>query len=322
MLSTAVNAGAPIDPLRVRRLFARPHRLADAEFLRREISLRMQERLALIKLAPTRALDAGCGMGADTLFLQKRYPTAQIIGLDAALPMLQSAQRVQLAGSSSLQRWLSRSFPALTQAALGAGAGAGAALACGDFAQLPLPPLAVDLVWSNLALHWSPTPDRVIAEWRRVIAVDGLLMFSCFGPDTMKELRGASDAVDPAARILPFVDMHDYGDMLVAAGFATPVMDMETITVTYTDTAKLLADVRALGGNPLATQRRGLTGKQAWREMIDQLEQLRRADGTIPLTFDIIYGHAFKPVPKVTARGESIVRLDFAKKPPASESDR
>lgn len=320
MLSTTVNSGAPIDPLRVRRLFARPHRLADAEFLRREISLRMQERLALIKLVPTRALDAGCGTGADTLFLRKRYPAAQIIGLDAAQPMLQSAQQVQLAGSSSLQRWLSRSFPALTQTALGTGVGA--ALTCGDFAQLPLAPLAVDLVWSNLALHWSPAPDQVIAEWRRVIAVDGLLMFSCFGPDTMKELRSASDAVDSTARILPFVDMHDYGDMLVAAGFATPVMDMETITVTYTDTSKLLADVRALGGNPLATQRRGLTGKQAWRAMIERLEQLRRPDGTIPLTFDIIYGHAFKPVPKVTARGESIVRLDIPKKPPAPQSDR
>lgn len=294
----------------------RPTRLADAEFLRREISLRMQERLALIKLTPRRALDAGCGTGADTLFLQKRYPSAQIFGLDAAAPMLQHARQVQLAGSSSLQRWLSRSFPSVANAALGAGA----ALACGDFAQLPLPALAVDLVWSNLALHWTPTPDQVIAEWRRVIAVDGLLMFSCFGPDTLKELRGASEVDDPTSRVLPFVDMHDYGDMLVAAGFATPVMDMETITATYTDTAKLLADVRALGGNPLATRRRGLTGRQTWRRMIDHLERQRRTDGTIPLTFDIVYGHAFRPAPKVTARGESIVRLDFPKKPPGSHA--
>lgn len=193
--------------------------------------------------------------------------------------------------------------------------GATADLACGDFARLPLAPQAVDLVWSNLALHWHPSPDQVIAEWRRVIAVDGLLMFSCFGPDTLKELRLASDAADPAARVLPFVDMHDYGDMLVAAGFAAPVMDMETITVTYTDADKLLADVRALGGNPLMTRRSGLTGKSCWQRLRDQIERQRRQDGTIALTFEVIYGHAFRPAPKVTARGESIVRLDFPKKP-------
>ena len=274
----------------------------------------MQERLALIKLTPKRALDAGCGSGADISVLQKRYPTAQVIGLDAALPMLQHAQRVQLAGLSSLQRWLARSFSALAQAARGHDS----MLICGDFVRLPLPPLSVDLIWSNLALHWTALPDQAIAEWRRVIAVDGLLMFSCFGPDTLKELRLGFDIADIAPRVLPFVDMHDYGDMLVAAGFATPVMDMETITVTYTDTKKLLADVRALGGNPLATRQRGLTGKKTWQRLIDHLERQRRSDGTIPLSFDIIYGHAFRPVPKRTIAGESVVRLDFPKKPAGS----
>ncbi len=309
-LSTAVNTSAPIDLARVRQLFARPSRHADADFLQREISVRMQERLALIRLNPHRVLDAGCGAGADSLFLNKRYPDTQVIGLDAAWSMLTQARNAHQAALSSLQRWLSRSVPSIAHAARGANAG----LLCGDFARLPLAPGAVDLIWSNLALHWHPCPDQVIAEWRRVIATDGLLMFSCFGPDSLKELRQASDAADPTARILPFVDMHDYGDMLVAAGFATPVMDMEKITVTYSDTAKLLSDVRALGGNPLTTRRRGLTGKIAWRRVIDHLERQRRTDGTIALTFEVIYGHAFRPVPKVTARGESIVRLDFPKK--------
>ena len=279
--------------------------------MRREISQRMQERLALIKLVPKRALDAGCGSGADMSILQKRYPMAQVIGLDAALPMLKDARQVQLAGLSSLQRWLARSFPSLAHAARGHDS----MLMCGDFVQLPLAPLSVDLIWSNLALHWTALPDQAIAEWRRVIAVDGLLMFSCFGPDTLKELRTGAETSTTAPRVLPFVDMHDYGDMLVAAGFATPVMDMETITVTYTDTKKLLADVRALGGNPLATRRSGLTGKTTWRQLIDHLERQRRADGTIPLSFDIIYGHAFRPAPKKTAAGESVIRVDFPKKP-------
>lgn len=315
ILSTAVNTSAPIDLDRVRQLFTRPSRNAGADFLQREISVRMQERLALIKLNPRRVLDAGCGTGADSLFLKKRYPETQVIGLDAALPMLAQAQHTQQAALSSLQRWLSRSVSSIMPAARGADAG----LVCGDFARLPLVSGAVELVWSNLALHWHPCPDQVIAEWRRVIATDGLLMFSCFGPDSLKELRQASDTADPSARILPFVDMHDYGDMLVAAGFATPVMDMEKITVTYTDSSKLLTDVRALGGNPLATRRRGLTGKSVWRRMIDQLEQQRRTDGTIALTFEVIYGHAFRPVPRVTGKGESIVRLDFPKKPSATD---
>jgi len=178
---------------------------------------------------------------------------------------------------------------------------------------LPLGQTTVDLVWSNLALHWHPQPDRVFAEWRRVLRVDGLLMFSCFGPDTFKELRNAFAGIDDSAHILPFVDMHDFGDMLVNAGFSTPVMDMETITVTYDTVEKLLADVRAWGGNPLATRGLGLLGRAAAARLRAALEATRRADGKLPLTFEIVYGHAFRPVPKTTGSGESIVRWDLGK---------
>ena len=108
--------------------------------------------------------------------------------------------------------------------------------------------------------------------------------------------------------------MHDFGDMLVNAGFSTPVMDMETLTVTYGSVEKLMADVRAMGGNPLDSRRRGLLGKQAWQRAMDVLEQSRRADGKIPLTFEVIYGHAFRPAPRTTASGESIIRFDPPKK--------
>jgi malonyl-CoA O-methyltransferase len=108
--------------------------------------------------------------------------------------------------------------------------------------------------------------------------------------------------------------MHDFGDMLVNSGFSTPVMDMETITVTYESVDKLMADVRAHGGNPLATRRRGLLGRNAWRRVTEALEKTRRADGRLPLTFEVIYGHAFRPEPRTTAAGEAIVRLDLRKK--------
>jgi len=295
---------APIDQVRVRALFGRPERVAPSDFLRREIASRMFDRLELIKLAPQRVLDAGCGAGADLALLQKSYPAAHIVGIDAAEAMARAAQG-PASKSSSLNQLLSKLLPAKT----------GIDTLCGDFAELPLGPNSLDLVWSNLALHWHPQPDRVFAEWRRVLRVNSLLMFSCFGPDTFRELRAAFAEADLAPHALPFVDMHDFGDQLVEAGFSTPVLDMEVITVTYDTPQALLADVRALGGNPLSTLRRGLMGKQAWRRMLDTLEKNRRADGKLGLTFEVIYGHAFRPAPKVTSKGEAIIRFDLPRKP-------
>lgn len=305
---SAERASAPIDLRRVRRLFSRPDKVAESGFLRREIAGRMFERLELIKVAPALVLDAGCGDGADLPVLRQRFGGARLIGVDASPAMLHAARASENAAQSSmnrlLQRWLPRSATA---------AGIGAELACADFARLPMQAASADLVWSNLALHWHPQPHRVFAEWRRVLRVNGLLMFSCFGPDTFKELRRAWAVADQAPHALPFVDMHDFGDMLIDAGFATPVMDMETVTVTYADPQRLLRDVRAWGGNPLDNRNRGLTGRAAYRRMLDALESTRRADGTLPLSFEIVYGHAFCPAPRTLASGESIIRFDRPK---------
>jgi malonyl-CoA O-methyltransferase len=290
---------APIDVERVRQLFSRPARVQDGDFLRREIAHRMHERLQLVRLAPQRVLDAGCGSGADLALLHKAYAATQVIGIDASEAMLRSLPG-QPGRQSALNQLLGKLLPAKS----------GVDLLCGDFADLPLGPNTVDLVWSNLALHWHPQPDRVFAEWRRVLRVDGLLMFSCFGPDTFQEVRAAFADVDLAPHTLPFVDMHDFGDQLVEAGFATPVMDMEKLTVTYDDANKLLADVRALGGNPLTTGRKGLLGRGAHARLLAGLERSRRADGKLVLTFEVIYGHAFRPAARMTKDGEAIIRFD------------
>lgn len=292
---TPSKMSAPIDMLRVRRLFADPARTAASDFLRREIASRMFDRLSLVKTAPQRVLDAGCGGGADLAQLQKSYPAAQVLGLDAVPAMLAAAS----GGTPAPRSFLSRLLPAK----------AGIDLVAGDFGQLPFGPNSLDLVWSNLALHWHSQPDRVFQEWRRVLRVDGLLMFSNFGPDTFIELRTAFAAMDETPHTLPFVDMHDFGDQLVEAGFTTPVMDMEKITVTYDTAEALLADVRAFGGNPLATRRRGLVGRAGWQRMLAALENGRRSDGKLGLTFEVVYGHAFRPAPKTTAAGEAIVRF-------------
>ena len=306
-LAASESPGSPIDLRLVRKFFASPSRSAESDFLRREVANRMNERLALMKIEPRRLLDAGCGEGSDLLMLQDRFVDAHIVGVDASARMLAAASDKQLAALSSLNRILKKIVPGRAGAALGTKT----SLICADFAHLPLGHNAVDLLWSNLALHWHPQPALVFAEWKRILRVDGLLMFSCFGPDTFRELRTAFAAADDAPHVLPFVDMHDFGDMLVDTGFSTPVMDMEIITVTYECTSKLLADVRAWGGNPLMSKRRGLFGKSAWQRVIRTLDQLRRPDGKIPLSFEIIYGHAFRPIPTVTADGEKIIRLDF-----------
>lgn len=267
--------------------------------------MRMFERLELIKLAPERVLDAGCGEGADLPVLQQRFQDAQVLGLDGAPAMLARARASQQQASSSMGRLFSRIL------------GKGGAqtrpgtpdLLCADFARLPLANASLGLVWSNLALHWHPNPDQVFAEWKRALVTDGLLMFSCFGPDTLIQLRRAHDTRLDLPQVLPFVDMHDLGDMLVQAGFATPVMDMEMLTLTYETPQALLADVRALGGNPLQTRRPGLSPRAARSRVFEALEAARNREGRIELSIELVYGHAFKPRPRTTASGEAIVRF-------------
>lgn len=297
---------APIDLNHVRRLFARPEKLLEADFFYREIATRMLERLHLVKLDPARVVDAGCGRGADLDVLQNKYPHAQIIGLDSSQELLQVAAKAQADAAKLLCRIVASLFQFKKQRALN--------LINGDFSQLPLADQSSDLMWSNLALHWHPEPDQVFKEWRRVLKTDGLLMFSVFGPDSLKEIRHAFEEADTFPHALPFVDMHDYGDMLVNAGFATPVMDMETVTLTYSTAEQLLAEVRSFGGNPLQTRARGLMGRAAWQRACAKIEQMRGGDGRIPLTLEIIYGHAFKPIAKQNKSGESIIQFHNLKK--------
>ena len=250
----------------------------------------MLERLQYIKLAPSRILDAGCGTGHGVKRLAERYPDAQVVGLDFAYPMLQAER--------GREAWLRRVFTRTHIDYL-----------CADFAGVPLPAASVDLVWSNLALHCVGDPQPELKELRRVLKVGGLLMFSCYGPDTLRELRHAFAAHDGAPHVHDFIDMHDLGDMLAVCGFSAPVMDMEVITLTYADTDALFADLRATGQQNVCTnRRRGLTGKGVLQAARAEYETLRR-DGRLPASFEIVYGHAWKPEPRVTDDGLAIVKI-------------
>jgi malonyl-CoA O-methyltransferase len=288
-----------VDPRAVRRAFGRAAATYDsAAVLQREVGARMASRLEYVKLAPSLILDGGCGTGEAVGELGVRYPQARVLALDLALPMVAAARARSRRGSSLLRRLLPTRR-----------AGAAPWYLCGDLNALPLRGVAFDLVWSNLALQWVNDLPRVFAEWRRVLKVGGLVSFTTFGPDTLMELRGAFARADGHTHTSRFVDMHDIGDMLVGAGFADPVMDMEKITLTYADAAGLLRELKNLGAtNATRGRPHGLMGRGRWTRMLAALDAMR-VDGRIPATFEVVYGHAWKGEPRRTEEGHPIVKL-------------
>lgn len=297
-------AGKPpaLDRAAIRRSCARfAARYDAAAVLQREVARRMAERLQYVKLAPARVLDLGCGTGTDFAPLAQRYPGAQMIGCDFAPSMLQRA--------GARVPWIRRVLPVLKHRA--------PRLVCADAEHLPLCAGSVGLVWSNQMLHGFDDPLPTLREVQRVLEVGGLFMFSSLGPDTLMELRCAFAAVDGAAHVHGFIDMHDLGDMLMASGFAEPVMDMEMITLTYEDLSALMRDLRHSGAaNVVASRRRGLTGRGVWQGVRAGYEALRR-DGRLPATFEVVYGHAWKAQPKATADGRAIVHFDLPRRVPS-----
>ncbi|MDD2722139.1 MAG: malonyl-ACP O-methyltransferase BioC [Gallionella sp.] len=282
-----------IDKRQVRRAFSRAAADYDATaVLQREVCTRMLERLEYIKLQPARILDAGSGTGWGGRQLAEKYPAAQLVSLDIAIGMLQNAR--------SRAGWWQKLFGSTRQMPL-----------CADVEALPLASGSVEMIWSNLAVQWCNDLPATFVELNRVLKVDGLLMFSTFGPDTLRELRQAFAGVDGHNHLNRFADMHDMGDMLVAAGFAEPVMDMEYFTLTYEDVRGVLHDLKAIGANNATAGRaQGLMGKQAWARLLENYEKLRR-DGKLPATYEVVYGHAWKPKPKNLADGRAIIKTDF-----------
>lgn len=270
-----------IDSRHVKQQFDRRGDLVSAEFLYGEIANRMLERLKLIRLEPKVILDAGCGAGRRLPSLRSRYPQARLIGLDHNTKLLAMAhEAIKGSGWQRLLAGLGRK-PTLE-------------LVCAELDHTGLAPESIDLIWSNLAIHWHPEPHHVLREWSRLLNPNGLAFFSGWGPATCRELRDALAAADLTTATLPFVDMHDLGDLMVQQGFADPVMDQETLTLTYDHAASLLADVRALGGNPNPQRKAGLTSRAWHQRLIDAIEANRRADGKLTLTFEIAYGHAWR----------------------------
>lgn len=285
-----------IDPDATRRAFERAAATyGEAAVLAREVERRMAERLQYIRHDPRRILDAGCGPGEGLRLLRDHYPNAQLIGVDVAWAMTRAAR----GGRPMLDRV--KSFFS----------GAACHPVCADLARLPLASASLGMVWSNLALAWARDPVAALSEFARVIEPHGLLMFSSYGPDTLKELRGAFAQVDGYSHVHRFVDMHDLGDMLVAAGFAEPVMDMEIVTLEYGGVDALVQDLRRSGQSNVDTgRRRGLMSPGMWAKMAAAYETVRR-DGRLSATFEIVYGHAWKAERRMRTAEGQVVRTNF-----------
>lgn len=281
-----------LDKRQVRRAFSRAASTYDAAAaLQREVCDRMLERLEWLKFVPRTILDVGSGTGYGSQGLRRHYPEAQLIALDIAPAMLAAAR--------AKEGWR-RHLPWPGKRRQG--------YVCGDLEALPLRAGSVDMLWSNLAMQWCNDLPAAFDGMQRVLAPDGLLMFSTFGPDTLKELRQAFGELDGYPHVSRFADMHDIGDALVQAGFSAPVMDMDMITLTYDDLAQLMRDLKAIGAhNAAAGRRKGLMGKDEWRRL-QALYETRRRDGKLPATYEVVYGHAWRGE-KPSAGGEQVMRF-------------
>jgi malonyl-CoA O-methyltransferase len=286
----------PLDATAARRwqqLALAQARLQGAPWLHEEVGSRMVQRLAWIKRQPDvwvnwRALASGAQTHAQ---MAQTYANSKAF---LAPVGIESARDASLLIAN--QGFLKGLKAKLTGQA-------------GAMAQ-SLEEGAAQMVWANMSLHTEPDPAATVKDWHRMLAVDGYLMFSCLGPDTVRELRQIYQEEGWQAAAHPLTDMHDWGDLLVGTGFAEPVMDMERIVLSFAKPERALQELRGLGRNLHPARFAGLRGKEWHRKLLARMqERLTNAQGQIELTFEIIYGHAFKPVPRLKVSAESAISM-------------
>jgi len=265
----------PLDINAIRSSFDRAASSYDHHaVLQREIESRLLERIEFRRHEPSTILDLGCGTGSASRTLAGQFPQAGVVALDWSPAMLAKTGTATGEGNQPM---------------------GGVSPLCADMHSLPLAARSVDLIFSNLALQWSYDLAAVFREFRRIMKADAMLVFTCFGPDTLCELKQAWRAVDDRPHVNDHPDMHDVGDVLLAAGFRDPVMDTERLTMEYPDVMSLMRELKGIGAHNVASQRKhGLTGKTRLKNMLHAYEPFRRGN-RYPASYEIIYGTAFAP---------------------------
>jgi len=233
----------------------------DHAFLQKEIATRLDAKLNVITANSGVILDLGAGTGLLSHNLLMRFPDSQVICLDFAQHSLKSNQSTNKI--------------------------------CANANHLPLADNSIDIVISSLMMQWCPNLKQLFSECHRVLKNDGLILFSTFGPDTLKELKKSWSVVDSEVHVNTFTDMHDIGDQLLQNGFQSPIMEMETLTLTYETVIDLLKDLKAIGAQTVNTRSKALMGKDKFK-LMTQMYESYRSEGKLPATYEVVYGHAWK----------------------------
>jgi len=259
--------------------------------MQREIGSRLFERLELLKIQPQVVVDLGCGTGYFTTRLQQRYPKSTLVALDIAHSMV--------AKTRSQFSWLQRTFSKHHYI-------------CADAERIPLADASCDLIFSNLTFQWCHDLQKLFSEIQRILKPGGVLMFATLGPDTLYELRKSWSQVDDKVHVNQFVDMHDIGDAMIHSGLGDPVIDMEKLVMTYEDVMLLMKDIKAIGAHNVNVGRHvGLTGRGTIRAMQQAYEQYKNEEGFYPVTYEAIYGHAWKGEKRIQKdSGEFAIGVD------------
>lgn len=281
-----------LDPVAVHAVLRRLALADEPPWLHAEVARRMAEKLSLILLQPDTVVDWWSALGGGSALLARAYPKAQRVVVEPGPTWLQRSRARERRPWWSSRPWQAREARVVDESQPDAEIAQGAGL-----------------VWSNMMLHGVLDPARLFERWHALLQVDGFVMFSCLGPGTLRELRALYQALGWCSPTPTFVDMHDLGDMLVQAGFADPVMDQETLTLRWSSPADLLAELRQLGGNAAPARHPGLRTPR-WRHRLErELQTLSAADGSVGLSFEVAYGHAFKAAPRVRAGQTATVSL-------------
>jgi len=253
----------------------------------------MAERLTIVRQVPRHVLDWWAELGASGELLAQAYPHAHVAPvLRPALEPVAPGAPAEAMPEPGWRRWFGLG-PARSRA----------------IAQSAVPPGQAQLVWSNMSLHWAPDAPALMHEWQRALVVDGFLMFSTLGPGTLGALRTIYEANGWGTPYAPWTDMHDLGDMLVEAGFADPVMDQETLRLTYSSPAAALGELRVFGANTDRARCAGLRTPRWRAQLLEALGARTDAKGRVVMEFEVVYGHAFKAAPRAKVAAHTEVGL-------------
>ena len=277
------------DPSALAHVLDRLARGEGAPWLHQEVARRMAQRLPVIRQPPSRWLDWGGFLGGGEVPVKAVLPGAQRLVAEPTVALQQRSRQAQIRPWWTLGR---RADPVSVML---------------DSA---VPPGSAPMLWANMVLHTSPQPVHLLEQWHAALATDGFLMFSTLGPDTLKELRAVYAAQGWPAPHPPFTDMHDIGDQLVHGGFADPVMDQETLQLSWSSPQALLAELRSWGGHLGAARHAGLRTPR-WRDrLLAALAGRADTEGRIRMSVEVVYGHAFKAAPRPKAGAPVAVPLE------------